>query len=197
MARAAQALTGLSPDVVAGYLAAPESQVAEVLEGELSLQARPRRRHTRAASRLGMSLGSPFDIGSGGPGGWVLLFEPELWLGPRPDIVVPDLAGWRRERMPNALEDEAGEAHYETAPDWVCEVVSTSTEAIDRGKKRRIYRREKVDYLWLLLPESRTLEVYRLEGDAWREEQTYEEPAMVRVPPFEAIELDLALLWAS
>ena len=194
---AAKLLSGLRAEVVAGYLSAPATQVAEILDGELSLQPRPGRRHTRAASRLGMTLGGPFDLGTGGPGGWVILDEPELWLGPRPDIVVPDLGGWRRERMPDALEDESGETHYAVAPDWVCEVVSTRTEAIDRGSKRRIYRREGVGHLWLLLPESRTLEVYRLEGGAWRELETYEGAATVRAPPFEAAEMDLSVLWAG
>jgi Uma2 family endonuclease len=193
----AKDLSGLSPEIVAQYLAAPETQVAEILDGELFLQSRPGRRHARAASRLGMKLGGPFDLGDGGPGGWVILFEPELWLGPRPDIVVPDVAGWRRERLPNALEDEAGEAHYEIAPDWVCEVISSSTEATDRGKKRRIYRREGVGHLWLLLPQSQALEVYRLDGGAWREVDTFEGNTKVRAEPFDAVELDLSVLWAT
>ncbi len=138
-----------------------------------------------------MLLGAPFDLGVGGPGGWVILDEPELHLGPRPDIIDPDLVGWRRERLPEVPD----EAAITLAPDWVCEVISASTEAIDRGRKRRIYRREGVSHLWLLSPELRTLEVYRLENGRWTEVETWEGDAVVRAEPFEAIELPLAALW--
>lgn len=184
---------GLRADVVKGYLDAPEHVVAEVLDGELFTMPRPRLRHARGSSRLGMLLGGPFDLGVNGPGGWVILDEPELHLGPRPDIIDPDLAGWRRERMPE-LPDEAA---ITLVPDWVCEVISASTEAIDRGRKRRIYRREGVGHLWLLSPELRTLEVYRLENGRWTEVETYEGDAVVRAEPFEAIELPLAALWQT
>lgn len=198
MVRAAQLLHSEppnAPEVVAAYLAAPADVIAEVLDGTLHLQPRPARRHTRASSRLGMALGGPFDLGTSGPGGWVLLDEPELHLGSRPDIVVPDLAGWRRERMADALEDENGDVFYTVAPDWVCEVVSPSTEANDRGPKRRIYRREQVRHLWLVLPEARTLEVYRLDQDGWLEVDTFEGDSKIHAEPFEAMELDLACLW--
>ncbi len=198
MARAAEsepAEPPNAPEVMAAYLSAPDNVIAEVLDGELHLQPRPARRHTRACSRLGMALGGPFDLGTSGPGGWILLFEPELRLGARPDIVVPDLAGWRRERMPDALEDETGDVVYAVAPNWVCEVVSPRTEANDRGRKRRIYRREQVGHLWLVIPEAKTLEVYRLEPAGWLEVETFEGEVKVRVEPFDAVELDLGSLW--
>lgn len=187
----------LRPEVLAAFHSVPETRIAEILDGELFTQARPAPPHSRAGSRLNMTLGGPFDLGSGGPGGWVILYEPELWLGPGPDIVVPDLAGWRRERMPNPLSDGVTDAHYDLGPDWVCEIVSPSTEGVDRGKKRRIYRQAGVRHLWLLSPDSRTLEVYRLEDGAWREVETYGGEMKIRAEPFDAVELDLALVWGA
>jgi len=108
-------------------------------------------------------------------------------------VLVPDLAGWKRERMPR-LPDEA---FFSLAPDWVCEVLSPSTDRIDRAKKRPIYARESVSHLWLVIPASRTLEVSRLEGGRWVLLATYAEDEVVRAEPFEAIELELALLWAD
>ncbi|XXT25602.1 Uma2 family endonuclease [Sorangium sp. So ce429] len=184
-----------APEVEAAFEAVPPEQVAEILDGELFTFPRPGRPHTRSASRLTMKLGSAFDLGDDGPGGWVLLDEPELHLGPRPDKVVPDLAGWKRERMPDALGDEETPAHHDVLPDWVCEVISPRTERVDRGKKMRIYRREGVGHVWLLSPLLRTLEVYRLEGGRWALLETYEEDAKVRAEPFDAVELDLAAIW--
>ncbi len=186
------------PAVEAAFEAVPPEEIAEILDGDLHVQPRPAKRHTRTASRLGGLLIPPFDLGQGGPGGWVILFEPELHLGPRPDKLVPDLAGFRRERMPDALgeEHEGDDVHYDIAPDWACEVLSTRTERTDRTKKMRIYRRERVGHVWLVSPPNQTLEVYVLEGARFSLLDTHEGDARVRVPPFEAIELDLALLWA-
>ncbi|WP_437554949.1 Uma2 family endonuclease [Sorangium sp. So ce367] len=187
---------GNAPEVEAAFQAVPDEMVAEILDGELYTFPRPARPHTRTASRLGVSLGGPFDLGTGGPGGWVILDEPELHLGPRPDKVVPDLAGWRRERMPDALGPEDAPAHYDVAPDWVCEVISPRTERVDRGKKMRIYRREGVRHAWLLNPVAQTLEVYRLDDGRWSLLDTYEGEEVVRPEPFEVVELPLAALWA-
>lgn len=184
-----------SPDVEAAFEAAPPEMVAEILDGELHTFPRPARRHTRAASRLGRRLG-PFDDDGGDPGGWVILDEPELHLGPKPDKLVPDLAGWRRERMPDALGPEDAPAFYDVAPDWVCEVLSSSTERVDRGKKMRIYRREGVGHVWLVSPVLLTLEVYRLEAKQWILLDTHEGDERVRAEPFQAMELRLGDLWA-
>ncbi|WP_437496364.1 Uma2 family endonuclease [Sorangium sp. So ce1099] len=187
---------GNAPEVEAAFQAAPEEMVAEILDGELHTFPRPGRPHTRTASLLGSSLTGPFDRGRDGPGGWVILDEPELHLGPRPDKVVPDLAGWRRERMPDALGSEDAPAHYDVAPDWICEVISPRTERVDRGKKMRIYRREGVRHAWLINPVAQTLEVYRLDDGRCYLLDTHEGDAVVRAEPFEAIELPLADLWA-
>ncbi|MBX3228863.1 MAG: Uma2 family endonuclease [Labilithrix sp.] len=168
---------------------------AEVLDGELYLTPRPRPRHARAAGELFGELRGPFDHGRGGPGGWTFLYEPELHLGRRPDIVDPDIAGWRAGRLPADVFSDEAPAAISVAPDWVCEVLSDSTEAIDRGKKRRIYRRESVGHYWLVDPREKLVEVYRLEGGRWVEVGEYEGDAVVRAEPFDAIELDLSLLW--
>jgi hypothetical protein len=86
------------------------------------------------------------------------LDEPELHFGEH--VVVPDLAGWRRERM-RAMPRQA---FFTLAPDWVCEVLSPSTERADRGRKLRIYAEAGVAHVWFLKPADRTLEVLRLRG---------------------------------
>ncbi len=177
---------------VAGYedvLGAPAHKVAEVIRGTLSLSPRPASLHARAASRLGTELGGPFDRGKGGPGGWIILDEPELHLGP--EILVPDLAGWRRARMPEIPDA----AYFTLAPDWVCEVLSPSTEAIDRGDKVPLYASHGVAFAWLLSPATRVLEVLELDGRTFRIVSTFKNDEKARAKPFDAIELDLAALW--
>lgn len=197
-ARAARKLTGPTdendPAVEAAFQAVPDTMVAEIIDGELHTMPRPARRHTRTSSTLGGALWGPFWMGAGGPGGWEILDEPELHLGPGPDKLVPDLAGWRRERMPEAIEDD-DPPYYDVAPDWVCEILSPSTEVNDRVKKMRIYRREGVRHAWLINPDMRTLEVFRLEGGFWLQLDTFEGDAVVRAEPFDAIEISLKMLW--
>jgi len=172
--------------------AQPAHLVAEVVGGTLYTHPRPRSRHARSASRLGDLLGGPFDRGVGGPGGWILLDEPELHLGSEPDIVVPDLAGWRRERMAEMPDV----AFFTLAPDWLCEVLSPSTEDLDRAEKLPVYARSRVAHVWLVDPLVRTLEVLRLDGDTYRIVATARGEATVRAEPFDAMELSLELLWA-
>lgn len=172
-------------------LKVPDILVAEIIDGELLTSPRPAFPHARATSVIGRELG-PFDQrpgGSGGPGGWWILFEPELHLGA--DILVPDLAGWQRERMP-VLENVA---YCELAPDWVCEVVSPTTVRLDRVRKMPVYAREHVGHLWLVDPLMRTLEVYRLEGQRWVVASTHGGNESVRAEPFETIELDMSRWW--
>lgn len=186
---------GNDPSVEGAFRDVPGELIAEIIDGELHTQPRPARSHTRVASVLGGELYGPFWKGSGGPGGWVILFEPEIHLGPRPDKVVSDLAGWRVERMPDAMGAEDEPAYYDVAPDWVCEILSPGTEGVDRGKKMRIYRREGVKHLWFINPLSQTLEIYRLDEGRWIHVETYEEGTVARAEPFEAIELSLAMLF--
>jgi len=173
-------------------LNAPEHLVAEIIAGELELSPRPAKPHAAAATALGEELGPPFKRGRGGPGGWILLFEPELHLGA--DILVPDLAGWRRDRMPVMT---TAEAYFTLAPDWACEVVSPSTTARDRARKLPIYAREGVRHVWLVDPLQRTLDVLRLQDRNWVIVAVHEGATKVRAEPFDAIELDLGILWAD
>ena len=178
--------------------AVPPGKVAELINGMLYAFPRPAGRHLTASSALGIEIGGPFQRGRGGPGGWRILDEPELHF-PDPsapgeiEALVPDLAGWRRERMPEPPE----EAYFTLAPDWVCEVLSKSTEDVDRDDKMPIYAREGVRHAWLVDPIARTLEGFVLEGRGWVESGTWRDSDRVRVPPFEAIELDLSVLWAG
>jgi Uma2 family endonuclease len=181
-----------APVTYADLEALPAHVVGEILHGELVVSPRPAPKHARACSRLSMRLGPPFDLGDGGPGGWGILFEPELHLGA--DVVVPDLAGWRRERLPSLPEI----AWFELAPDWVCEVLSPSTARHDRAQKLAIYARERVAHAWLVDPLARTLEVLRLVGEAgWLIAGVHGGDAVVRAEPFAAIELDLLSLWGE
>jgi Uma2 family endonuclease len=170
-------------------LTAPENKVAEILDGELVLSPRPAARHALTGSRLGSDLGGPFDRGRGGPGGWWILDEPELHFGEH--VVVPDLAGWRRERMPSVPDV----AFVTLAPDWVCEVLSPSTERIDRSKKLRIYAEAGVAHIWLVNPIEHTLEVLRLHDGAWTIGAVFTGSEPVRAEPFDAVELELGALW--
>jgi Uma2 family endonuclease len=169
--------------------ALPENFVGEIIAGELYASPRPAPRHALATSVLGGELMAPFHLGRGGPGGWWLLVEPELHCGD--DVLVPDLAGWRREGLPSLPRT----AFFTVAPDWICEVLSPATRKIDRAKKLPIYARECVRHAWLVDPVVETLEVLRLELGRWREVGAHEGSAAVRAEPFDAIALDLRALW--
>jgi Uma2 family endonuclease len=172
-------------------LDAPPHMVAEIVGGELNLSPRPASRHGAAASTLGEELGPPFKRGRGGPGGWIILDEPELHLGS--DVLVPDLAGWRRERM--ALLPDA--PFLTIVPDWICEVLSPGSARFDRKKKMPLYGHEGVRNAWLVDPVERTQEVYRLVDSHWLLLATHSDDERVRAEPFDAIELELGILWAD
>ena len=172
-------------------LAAPEHKVAEILDGELFLSPRPAFPHARASSRLGAALDAFDEEGSSParPGGWIFLIEPELHFGS--DVVVPDIAGWRRERMPRV----PNVPWFELAPDWLCETLSPSTARIDRTRKLAIYAREGVRHVWLVDPLQRTLEVLALDGTRWFVAENHGGNDVVRAAPFAAMEIELARLW--
>jgi Uma2 family endonuclease len=171
-------------------LALPENVIGEIIDGVLITQPRPAIRHARASSTLGGFLDGPFDRGRGGPGGWVILDEPELHLGPH--VLVPDLAGWRRTRMP-VIPDAAA---FTLAPDWVCEIVSPGTAKIDRIDKLPLYASFAVAHAWLIDPLVQTLEAFTLVDGRWSLFAAHRDDAVVRVAPFDAIEIELAALWA-
>ena len=169
----------------------PDVMVAEIVDGELHASPRPAPRHAVAGSSLGALIALPYHHGRGGPGGWWILDEPELHVGR--DVLVPDVAGWRRSRMPAVPEA----AYFAVTPDWVCEVLSPSTASLDRVKKLAIYAREQVAFAWLVDPLGRTLEVLRLEAGRWVLLSAHAGSEVVRAEPFGEIDLELASLWAD
>jgi Uma2 family endonuclease len=187
----ASALAKKRPATYADLFALPENVVGEIVDGELIVSPRPAPRHTIAASNLGVEIGGPFGRRLGGPGGWLILFEPELHLGEQ--ILVPDLAGWLRERMPRMPET----AWFELRPDWVCEVLSPSTAILDRTRKQEIYRQHGVPWLWFVDPAARTVEVLKLSGQDLIVAGTFGGDGEMRVPPFDAVAIDVGALWDS
>jgi Uma2 family endonuclease len=172
-------------------LQVPPHLVAEIVNGRLVTHPRPAPRHLLASSILGNKLGAPFHEGDGGPGGWWILDEPELHLGPQ--VLVPDLAGWRRERLPTLPET----AWFELAPDWVCEVLSPGTARLDRVEKLPAYAAAGVAHAWLIDPILRTLETFALQEGKWLLLETLGANDRVCLPPFDAIAFELGSLWAD
>lgn len=172
--------------------ALPEHVVGEILFGSLVTHPRPAHPHVSAASSIGYIIGPPFHHGrGGGPGGWIIYVEPEIHLGPH--VVVPDLAGWRRERFTDAKDA----VYLTVAPDWICEVLSPGTNRRDRTDKMRIYGTYAVSHVWLVDPEQRFLEVYRWQDDEWIRAGYFVDDDTVSAPPFEAISFNLKDLWQS
>lgn len=172
-------------------LNAPPHLIAEIIDGELQLQPRPSASHADAATGIVSVLAPLRRRGGDAPGGWQILFEPELHLAE--DIVVPDVAGWRRERLPHVPKA----AFLTLAPDWVCEVLSPATARIDRSKKMRLYARTGVEYLWMVDPLVQVLEVFRLGGEFWQQVAVGTGSERVRMPPFEEVEVDLVDWWGE
>lgn len=169
----------------------PDIMIAEIIDGELHATPRPAPRHSVAGSSLEVFIGGPYHHGRGGPGGWWILYEPELHFGK--DVLVPDIAGWRRARLASMPDT----AYFTVAPDWVCEVLSPSTASLDRVKKLAIYARELVPFAWLVDPIARTLEVMRLDAGHWVLVSAHSGSETVRAEPFADIDLPLAALWAD
>ncbi len=178
----------------ADYAAVPEHKDAALINGVLHVMPKPAPSHAHVATEVSSELVGSFRRGRGGPGGWRILAEPELHFGPAndEDIVAPDIAGWRIERMPVLPRI----AYFKLAPDWVCEVLSPSTEKIDRIDKMLIYAREGVKHVWLVHPLRHTVEAFTLTPEKlWLSTGSHAGNVCVRIPPFDAVELDLGLLW--
>ncbi len=182
-------ITTPGPATYDDLLKLPENVVGEILDGELYASPRPASRHNNAASGLLAELRIPFQHGRGGPGGWWILGEPELHL--QKDILVPDIAGWRRERMPEFPDV----VWHDLAPDWIGEVLSPSTGRLDRAKKLPIYAREAVPFAWLVDPLQKTVEVMKLDANVWQIVHVYAGEEQMSAPPFDAIAIDLATIW--
>lgn len=182
-----------SPDIAelwAKLEALPEHLKGEIIDGELHVQPRPRFRHGRAIGFITHHLGGAFDFDADGPGGWWIVPEPGIELPDAPEI-SPDIAGWRRERMPEPPEDHS----IRVVPDWVCEVLSKSNARYDRVKKLPFYARVGVPWAWLIDSRDRTIEVRELVQGAWVVRRSVGDESSVRLPPFEEVELPIARLW--
>jgi Uma2 family endonuclease len=177
------------PATYQDVLDAPPHMVAELANGALHLHPRPASRHARAAFRIAGRLDGPFQDGIGGPGGWLFASEPELHLGP--DVLVPDVCGWRRERMPVYPDVPA----FDLAPDWVCELLSPGTRRFDLTEKRDLYGANGVPHLWLVDPQAQTLEVFELRDRAWTLAAAFKDDDEVRAAPFDALAFLLSALW--
>lgn len=176
---------------------APAHKIAQIIDGTLHLLPRPAYWHAKASYRIGRKIDRPYVEGKGGPGGWEILVEPELHLGKRrTDILVPDLAGWRIENFSEheqvAYSGRRDVAFFTTAPDWVCEILSPSTRKLDRGRKREIYAREGVSWLWLVDPGAPALEAFDLQEGGWVPTANLMGDAEVSVPPFDGISFPLS-----
>ncbi len=179
--------TGVSYEDLYGI---DEHEIGQIIDGELIVSPRPSRVHSLAASMLTAGVAPAYAMGgTRGPGGWIILFEPEIKMGE--DIVVPDLAGWKEDRLP--WEEESN--WISISPDWVCEIISTSSVRVDRIKKMVVYAREEVPYYWLVDPRDRTLEVLKLESGRWLVLETFADDDKVRAEPFREVEIDLGRLW--
>ncbi|RYZ34096.1 MAG: Uma2 family endonuclease [Myxococcaceae bacterium] len=175
---------------VADWEAVPAPYTAHLIAGQLHVMPKPAPRHAMVEGGLLSTLLDPFHRGQGGPGGWVILSEVDVQLGS--EVVALDVAGWRRERMPEVPD----EVRISLAPDWVCEVLFPRTEAFDRGGKAAWYARSGVDHMWFVDPTARTLEVYRNDAGTWRPvPPTWRGAVVVSAPPFEALKWSLARLW--
>lgn len=181
----------LKPGLYAQLLALPEHVSGEILNGELHAQPRPAGRHGLAAGALNADLAAPFGFGRGGPGGWWIIPEPEVHFIRDVEVAVPDLAGWRRERMPSVPEGH----RFEVVPDWVCEILSPSTVKKDRVVKLPIYGRYGVAHVWLVDPQAQTLEALELRDGHWLLIAALKDDDRVAVPPFDAVGFSLADLW--
>lgn len=164
---------------------------AEIIAGSIVVSPSPRPRHSKSQRALGRFVGGPFDDddGFGGPGGWWIFLEVDIELSTH-DVLRPDLSGWRRTRLP-----EPDQRPIRVAPDWVCEVISPSTGARDRVIKRQLYARHGVGHYWILDPVARTLEALELRDGIWHDAGNFDETAVARIAPFEAIELPVGRLF--
>ena len=167
-----------------------EDVIGEIIDGEIIVHPRPDPPHVWAASELGALLIPPFRRGIEGPGGWIILDEPRIQFDPQ--ILVPDLAGWRRERY-----QAPPTGPFQICPDWVCEILSPSTERDDRIRKLPIFAQNGVQHTWLINPVLRTLEVLRLAAGSWVIAGAYGNEEKVRAEPFDAVEIDLSLIWGG
>lgn len=181
----------LMRDLYSELEALPDALIGEILNGQLHAHPRPGGKHVLVASNIGIEIGGPFHKGKGGPGGWWILIEPEIHLALDTEVVVPDVAGWRRERLPSIQDGHK----FTVAPDWICEVISPSSESFDRNLKMPIYAQYGIPYFWLIDPLKQKLEAYCLENASWRSIGVFQGDKIISVDPFGSIQLKMSELW--
>lgn len=170
----------------------PENMTGEIIDGELFVTPRPSRKHGLCATALGAAVTAPYQFGQGGgPGGWVFIIEPEIGLGQ--DILVPDLAGWKRELFP--FQEQVN--WISVAPNWVSEILSPSTSRSDKVKKMPIYARHGVEHIWLIDPVAMSVDAFRLESGRWFLLGSFAQDDKMRIEPFQEIEINLGDLWVG
>jgi Uma2 family endonuclease len=167
----------------------PDDMTGEIIDGELSLTPMPSKQQIHTGTKLANAVVAAYHFGTKGPGGWIILDEPDLAFGE--DILVPELAGWKEDRFIVSWEH-----HWiSVAPDWVCEIISPETAQRDRTQKMPIYERNGVSYVWLIDPAEKSLEIFRLESGKWGAPTLYTGNDKVRAEPFEQTEINLGDLW--
>lgn len=175
-------------------MALPDTLIGEIIDGEIVVSPRPSGPNILVASALGGELEGPFYKGrGGGPGGWWILAEPEVEFENEVQHFVPDLAGWRKVRMPHVPDGHI----FTVVPDWVCEVVSPSSKRHDRVEKFNVYAKHSVGYYWIVDPEAKTVETFKLDRGAWRSAGAFAGSGKIRAEPFEVVEIDMHWLWPS
>ena len=180
------------PATYADLEALPPGDKGEILDGELYVMPRPRSPHAWVETTIAGDIGAPYGRGRGGPGGWWILVEPGIELPASPEV-APDLAGWRRERLPTLPAEES----IRVVPDWICEVLSPTTRGYDQLVKRPFYARAGVSWLWYVDPEARTLVASRLDRGRWVELGVWGDDQKARIEPFEQVEIELAAWWPA
>jgi Uma2 family endonuclease len=179
------------PPTLADLDALPPGIVGEIIEGVLYTMTKPRSRHQRTGLEIGSGLLGPFDHGRSGPGGWWIITEPGIELPNDTKEISPDVAGWRRERMPELPVDEP----IRIVPDWVCEILPKHTRRHDQLIKMPYYARVGVAYAWLVDIEARVLTAHRLDSGAWRTIGTHSDETEARIEPFDIVPLSVADWW--
>lgn len=180
-------LVSYDPATYADVEAAPPHYIVELVGGRLHAMSRPRARHLRAESRLNAQLSTPYDWGEGGPGGWWILTEPEVHWELDTVVTVPDLAGWRKEKM----SDLPGDHKFRVVPDWICEILSPSTRQYDLNEKMPLYAAYGAPYLWLVDPDDSTVRTYRLDNNQWTLTASFSGSEFISAEPFEAVSFRL------
>lgn len=160
----------------------PDSVTGEILAGQLYAHPQPGGKHVLVASNLVVEIGGPYHRGRGGPGSWWILQEPEVHLSMNDEVVVPDVAGWQKERLPEIPDSNK----FTVLPDWVCEILSPSTSSIDREIKKPLYAQYGVRYLWLVSPEDKELEAFKLIDGDWKTQGMFDASDHVAVEPFDS-----------